>query len=171
MKRIQLLATRPYGHYFPIVSWLVRLFEWSKQSHVVLYFPETQIVRHAHFNNFKEQNVDEFMKNNRLINMKTINLSDEQFARLDEYSMSKLGKQTGYFSTLFGSLIPNAVRNLFGKKLHNPFYKGMTCSEYVRESLRKVDEIMVFVLTNDIAKGNFSTDDAMELASKLASKY
>jgi hypothetical protein len=171
MKKIQILATRPYGHCFPIVSWSIRLMEWSKQSHVVIFFPETEMIRHAHFNTFKEEKIGDFMLKNRLVNMKTLSISDEQYKKVDEYTASKLGPQDGYFSTLAGSLIPQITRTLFGLKLKNPLYKGMTCSEFVRESMRKIDEVLVFVLTNSIHKGNFSTDDAIELASDLSDKY
>ena len=171
MKRVQILATRPYGHYFPIISWLIRLIQWSKESHVVWYFPETNMVRHAHFNEFKEINIDKFMEMNRLVKMKTISLTDDQYQRLDEYTASKLGKQSGYFATLFGSLIPDIMRSLFKIKLKNPFYKGMTCSEFVREGSRKIDEVMVFVLTHEICQGTFNTQDAMSLASELSEKY
>lgn len=170
MKKVQILATRPYGHWFPIISWMIRLIQWSKESHVVWYFPETNMVRHAHFNEFKEQNIDEFMEKNRLVNMKTISMSDEKYKKLDDYTASKLGKQSGYFATLFGSLVPDLMRSLFKMKLSNPFYKGMTCSEFVREGSRQIDEVAVFVLTHEIHQGNFRTTDAMSLASELSAK-
>jgi hypothetical protein len=167
MKKIQLLATRPYGHWFPIVSWLIRLTQWSSESHVVLYFPETQKVRHARFNDITEEDIDCFMLKNRMTNMKTILLNDAQFEALDQYSKSKLGKQTGYWSTFIGSFIPQIIRKI-GITVINPFYKGLTCSEYFRESIRKADPQLVMVLTNNIPKGIFSTQDALELAPKIS---
>jgi len=171
MKKVQLLATRPYGQWFPIVSWIIRFIQWSKESHVVLYFPETKKVRHARFNDIIEQHIDEFMEKNRLVNMKTFNLSNEQYEAVDEYTKSKLGKQCGYWSTLIGSLIPEIIRTLFKIKLSNPLYKGITCSEFFRESARKIDGQLVMVLTNSIPKGTFNTQDAIELASSISDKY
>lgn len=165
MKTIQIIATRPYGHPFPIVSWFIRLIQWSAHSHVVLYFPEERKLRHAHFNEFKEEHPDDFFEKNRLVDMKTIYLTEEQYEKLDNYSLSKIGKQSGYFSTLFGSLIPELAKKTFGLSLKNPFYKGMTCSEYLRESLRKANEVLVFVLTCAIPKGTFNTKEAMALAA------
>lgn len=167
MKRIQILATRPYGHCFPVISWLIRLLSWSPHSHVVIYFPEERKIRHAHFNEFKEEEPDAFFEKNRLVDMKTVYLSEDQYAKLDSYSASKIGKQEGYFCTLFGSLIPQVLKSAFGLKLGNPFCKGMTCSEYVRESLRQANEVLVFVLTSTIPKGTFNTKEAMELANNF----
>lgn len=168
MKQTQVIATRPYGHWFPIVSWMIRLFQWSSHSHVVLYFPDQKIMRHAYFNEIKEQDPDSFFEDNRLVDIRTITISDEQYQKIDEYSKSKVGKQTGYWSTLVGSIPASIIRTLFKTKLKNPWYKGLTCSEFVRNSLRQVDEVLVFVLTNDLPEGTFNTEDALKLASEIS---
>jgi hypothetical protein len=171
MKTVQVLATRPWHQWFPIVSWLIRLIQWSKHSHVVWYFPEMKIVRHAHFNDIREEDIDKFMEKNRLVGMQTIHLTEDQYKKLDDFTKSKLGKQHGYFTTLFGELIPDLVHSLFKARISNPFYKGMTCSEFVREGSRQIDEVLVFVLTHQIPQGTFNTKDAMLLASNISDKY
>ena len=171
MKNIAVLGTKPHGHWFPIVSWLIRLLEWTKQSHVLLYFPETHMVRHAHFNNIKEQHIDEFMKDNRMMDMKVISFPDEAYDKVDLYSKYRLGKQKGYFKTLFGSIIPQLCKHIFKTRFKNPWYEGTTCSEFVRESLAQGDEVEVSILTKHIPKGTFTTWEALCLASHLSDKY
>lgn len=165
--KVQVIASRPKGQWFPIVSWLIRLAEWSKQSHVIFYFPELNIARHAHFNDIKEESIESFLKTNKIVTIRNLDITNEQFLALDSWTSSKVGKQHGYFSTLLGCLIPQIAYNLFKIRLSNPFYKGLTCSEFIREGLRKVNEVAVFVLTNDILPGTFTTDDSIQLASDL----
>ena len=91
-------------------------------------------------------------------------------AKVDQWTKSKIGKQKGYFCTLFGNLIPQIVRNIFGKMLSNPLAKGLTCSEFVRATLRQADPVWVFVLTNEIPNGTFTTTDAIHLAEEFNNK-
>jgi hypothetical protein len=170
MKRIQLLGTKPYGFGLFIISWIIRVLEWSKQSNVVLYFPDEQNVRYVYLNKIKEENIDSFMERNRLIRIQTIEITEDQYQNIQKYSKAKLGSQSGYFLSLFGSVIPLFIKNIFKLKTKNFLYKGMTPGEFARECARQIDEVFVFVLTNDIHKGTFSTDDALELYSKLSNK-
>jgi hypothetical protein len=167
MRRIQILVTRPYKQWFSIVSWLICLAQWSNHSHAVLYLPETHRLRHVYFNDILEEDISSFMLKNRLVNMRTISLTDEQYQAVDEYSKSKLGKQTGYFSTFFGSLIPQIFRNIFKIYLKNPLYKGITSGDFIRESLRKIDNYTVCVLTSNIPEGIFNSKDALDLSDQL----
>lgn len=167
MSNIEILATRPSGHPFPIISWVIRVLEWSSQSHVTIFFPAKGVVRHAHFNSFKEEHISQFLKSNRVIKSKELELTSDEYAGVEAYTRSKLGRQSGYFLSLFGNLIPQLCRVLFNIKLRNPLYKGMTCSEFVRNSLKKVDESVVLRLTDDIPEGTFTTNDALELTAKL----
>lgn len=167
MNRVQVLSTRPWGHPFPLISWLIRLVEWSPQSHIVWYFPEQKVVRHAHFNEIKEQDIDSFMRKNRLVNMKTIYLNDDEFIALNEVTERKIGKQSGYFSTLFGAFIPQLARTIFGVKLRNHFADGFTCSEFVRMGLKRISPFTMEKYES-ISFGNFTTDDALEAATLVA---
>lgn len=168
MSKISIIATRPSTILFPIISWGIRLLEWSKHSHVAIYFPDKEIVRHAHFNDIKEEKIEDFLKANKIVNMKTIELTVTEYEKIDSYTTSKIGKQKGYFSTLFGAAIPLIVRNITGKYLRNPFYKGTTCSEFVRNSLRQTNPVLVFILTNIVPNGTFTTEDAIALAKEFS---
>jgi hypothetical protein len=168
MYEVQILATKPKKALFPVVSWGIRLLEGSKHSHVSLYFVNHGLVRHAHFNDIEGQSFQDFSKEHQIVDYISLDLSKEQYIKLGKFTEEKIGKQSGYFSTLFGSIIPMVVRRLTGKKIRNLFVKGITCAELVRESLRQVNEVLVFVLTNDTPKGTFTTIDAMSLAKDLS---
>lgn len=168
--KIQVIASKPAHQLFPIISWGIRLIEWSKQSHVTIYFPDKDLVRHAHFNNIEEVHINKFLEKNKIVNMKNIELTEEQYKKIDEWTKSKIGKQEGYFCTLFGNLIPQIIRNVFHKMISNPLTKGLTCSEYVRTALRQADPVWVFVLTNEIPNGTFTTTDAIDLAEEFNNK-
>lgn len=167
MKRLQIIGTRPYSHPFPIVSWLIRLCQWSKESHVSIYFPEKEIVRHAHFNNIKEESIDNFSDRNRITDIQSITLTEEEYNHLDSFTANSIGKQKGYWLTLLGSFIPQLARRIFNARWGNPFYKGITCSEFVRSSFKLVDEKLIVVLTNNIPKGTFTTSDALKLTKEM----
>jgi hypothetical protein len=171
MQKVQVLATAPWNVSFPFYSWLVRFTQITKESSVVWYFPENKIIRIANLKEIKEINIDEFMKKNRLTNMKTISLTEKQYEDLSNYTKSKLGKQSGGFLTAAGFIVVQFLRKFFKLKIKNPFNKAMTSAEYIREGSRKIDELVVFVLTHNIPQGNFNTEDAMELTSELSDKY
>lgn len=168
MYEVQILATKPRKALFPVVSWGIRLLENAPHSHVAIYFVNHGLVRHAHFNNMEGVSYCDFTNKNTIVETVSLNLSREAYIKLGNYTESKLGRQSGYFSTLFGSIIPMITRRLTGKRISNPFFKGITCSEFVRESLRQINEVLVFVLTNDTPKGTFTTRDAMALAKDVS---
>ncbi len=168
MKKIQVLTTRPWNSYFPFLSWLIRLFQLSKESNIVWYFPEKKIIRDVYFNKIREIDIDKFMENNRLVNVKTLKLSEEQYKRIDKYTASKLGAQSGYFKTLIGFFISQFFKLLSRVKIKNPFFKGMTSPEFIREGARKIDELFVFISTCESAPGNLTTTKAMDLISELS---
>lgn len=168
MHKVQVLATRPWNVWFPIVSWLIRLSQLSKESEVAWYFPDRQIIRIASLDGIKEMNIDHFMEKNRLVNMKTISLTEKQYTELEEYTKSKLSENSkNLFSTL-GFIFVQFFKKILGIKIKNPFNKQLTSAEYIREGARKVDELTVFILTHNVPKGNFNTEDAIDLASELS---
>jgi hypothetical protein len=168
MYEVQILATKPKNQLFPVVSWGIRLLENAPHSHVSIYFVNHGLVRHAHFNNIEGESFSDFSKEHSIVKTVSLNLSKEAYIKLGNFTQAKIGKQTGYFSTLFGSIIPMITRRLTGKRISNPFVKGITCAEFVRESLRQINEVLVFVLTNDTPKGTFTTIDAMALAKDVS---
>jgi hypothetical protein len=168
MKKVTVLGTKPKNTFFPIISWGIRLLEHSKQSHVTFFFEEEGIVRHAYFNDIQEQKIEDFLKTNTVVREHTLYIKEDAYERLSNYTKSKLGEQSGYFCTLFGCAFPLIVRQITGRHLRNVLFKGQTCSEFVRAGFRQINEIYVFVLTNNIPSGTFTTTDALDLAEEFA---
>jgi hypothetical protein len=170
MKRVQILTTRPYGSFFPIVSWLIRIIQFSKESHILWYFPEKKLVRDIHLGEYREIDIDLFMEANKLINVKTLVISEDQYASLDEYTKSKEGKKESWLFPFISFLFLQIFRKL-GIKFANPFFKELTSADFIREGSRQIDALLVFIFTKDIPKGVFNTKDAMDLVDQLSERY
>ena len=170
MKRVQVLTTRPFNKKFPLVSLLVRLVQFSKESHIVWYFPDKKVIRDLYLGEFREIDIDTFMENNRIVNMKTLAISDNQYNKLEEYTKSKIGLKFDYFFTLITFLFLQIFRKI-GIKFDNPFSNKQTNADFIKEGTRQIDELMVFILAKDIPQGMFNTKDAMDLIHQFSEKY
>lgn len=168
--KIQIIATKPVEFFHLIISWIIRLTEKSKQSNLVIYFPDKEIVRYVNYNKIEEISIDDFLEKNKIVNIKNIELTDNQYLKIDEYTKSKIGKQKGFFSTIFGNIFPQIVKRYTGLIIANPFYEGLSPAEFIRSALRQAEEVWVFVLTNEIPKGTFTINDAIHLAEEFNNK-
>jgi hypothetical protein len=171
MKTLRLLGTKPRSHPFPVVSWLIRLLEWSKISHVGVLFPEENAVFNANFNNIQFENIDTYTKRNKVIYNVEWEVTEEQLEILKQFRDERIGVQKGYFNTLFGAAIPHILRSLsFGLIcLPNFCEKGRTCSSLFYEFAKahgKVEALLVE--SSRISRGVFTTTDAVKLARDLS---
>lgn len=132
MRTFYIRGSIPKDHPFPIVSWAIRFFTWSKISHTFSCFPLMKKIFHAHFNNV-EYKGPEYLnqvitRENYQLDVPAINYS-LYVKILDSFE----GKKRGYFLQLFGVLIALFVR-LFGMHIRNPFrklYSSVTCTELI----------------------------------------
>lgn len=157
MKMIRVFGTKPKSHPFPVISWLIRLFEWSSISHVGIYFPEEEAVFNAHFNSIKMEDFEEYKSKHQIVYEVALPLTNKEYQELKEAAEAKLGKQRGYYQTLIG-IIPSQIARLFGFYINHPFPKGYTCSWIVHEVLTGID----FKFDERIDPPNFTTRDTIE---------
>lgn len=126
MRTVRILGSRPANHPFPIVSYLIRLIEWSPISHVGLNFGD--VAFHAHFNEIEFVPIDQYLNQHKIIHEIVIPLTDIEYDNLRSLCSDLVGSQKGYWTTLLGVLIPQFLRNLFKIFIKHPFPKGYTCS-------------------------------------------
>lgn len=170
MKRVQILTTRPYGLFFPVISWLTRLVQFSKESHIVWYFPEKKVVKDIYLGEYREIDIDFFMETNKLINVKTLVISEDQYDKLNEYLQSKEGEKHPWLFSFISFLFLQIFRKV-GIKFVNPISKQLTSADFIREGSRQIDGLLVFIFTKDIPRGMFNTKDAMSLVDELSKRY
>lgn len=171
MRTLRLLSSRPKAHPFPIVSWLIRLFEWSSVSHVGVYFCSTEKVWNAHFDGILEEEREDYKKKHEIEDNIAFIVTEEEEQKILKFLESIKGAQKGYWSTLIGAAIPQLLRTLsFGLiKIPNlsPFHKGYTCSWLVREIVEKMNMVRQCQINYSIKPECYTTKDAIKLAKKL----
>jgi hypothetical protein len=135
MRTIYFKGSRPKGHPFPIISWLIRLFEWSKISHnyVDLNSGDTPQIFHAHFNDIEFKAKEEYEPKVHLLYTFPVKVTEEQYQEIEAYCKGLEGRKKGYFTQMFGIALIAPFR-WFGKHLKNPLcgYSSMMCSEICR---------------------------------------
>ena len=168
MHTLKLIGTRPSGHPFPVVSYFIRFFEWSKVSHVALLVSGQHKVAHAHFNEIKYEDLDVFMETNKVVYDKIIRLTDDEYRAVLAEIKRLEGKQKGYWATLFGVLPSLLVRLItFGAvRLGHPCFVGLTCSELFVH-LMNLSERTSSHKDPRIKEGTTTTRDALALAKRI----
>lgn len=163
MKVAKVYGTRPANHPFPVISWLIRLMEWSKISHVGIYFTEEDEVFGAHFNDLEFVKRDKYTEVNRVVYEITIPFTNSEYDALRKNCETLEGKQKGYWLTLFGALVPQLFRTLFNKLIKHPCPKGYTCSWMVL----KLFTDLGYKYEGKVDPPNFTTTDAIEFSVEM----
>ena len=135
MVELKVPGTKPKGHPFPLISWGIRLIEWSDISHVALELPDNRIY-HGYFNKVKYEDLDKWKEEVAILHTYEFKIPKEMYDAMLLWCDGYEGRKSGYFPKIFGVIIPHLSRVLFGKYLHNTFVQGMkknaTCSELLR---------------------------------------
>lgn len=139
MKKIKVHGTRPKGHPFPVISYGIRLLEWSDISHVATELEDGRIY-HAHFNEVRFECAEDWKKTVEILYTYEVAIPEEMYLGMLDWCEGFAGEKSGYFCKLFGCLIPQFLR-IFGIYVHNTFVKDMNkaalCSELVRFMARR----------------------------------
>lgn len=142
MRKIKIVFTRPDKSYqpFPIFSWLIRLVEWTKYSHVAIIFKSNSLDRELVYqaSGLKVHFIGGKMFRNQveILHSYDINISDKQYKKTLQSSVDKIQKPYG-IKQMFGYLWVILARK-FGKSVNNPFKDGdysYVCSELVAEAI------------------------------------
>jgi len=161
MKCLKILGTRPNKHPFPIVSLFIRLFEWSKISHVGICFSEEGEVFNAHFNNLEFQTRENYEKKHKTIYEVTLPLTNNEYDNMLKRCKELEGAQSGYWITFLGAMVPQLLRVIFGMKIKHPFPKGYTCSWLVLELFDGAG----YKYDGKVDPPNITTKDIIEFSS------
>jgi len=163
MKKLKVHGTRPKNHKFPLVSWGIRLVEWSDISHVIMELEDGRIY-HAHFNEVRFEKLEDFKKKASLVHTYEFEIPEELYDAMVDWCEGYKGIKKGYFSKLFGALVPHLARGLFGVYMKNLFVKGMEENAICSELLRFLAlRFWNFTVPNMPHQENFSTSDMMKL--------
>lgn len=140
MYRVYVDFTSPKGKWFPIFSWLVRLFEWTRYSHVRIRWVNSvgkELIYEASGSSVKMIGSYAVQQNPILVNVH----HTYEF-ELDREQYRKLISLLDYAYVHYGAwqIVGIAAAKLFGLK-KNPFPNGkrtMICSELVAHFLNNV---------------------------------
>lgn len=134
--KIYIKFSTPKGHPFPLVSWLIRLFEWSDVSHVFIDLPLENKIFHAYFNNIRYENRKDYLKKVNIKHSFPVYVNEPVYKSIQSHFKRLESKRKGYYLQLMGALFSLGIRNIFKLNYENPFkkwYTSKTCSEIISE--------------------------------------
>jgi len=163
MKTLKVYGTIPKDHPFPVISWLIRLFEWSDVSHTAVDTGDERIY-HAHFNSVLFEDKEEWLKKNEVVHTYEFKICTECYDAMMEFCEGYKGAKSGYFIKLFGQAIPLFMRRVFGVYIKNTFAQGMKgstmCTELVRYLAKRYWN---FKVSAKPYSENFTTNDVKRM--------
>jgi len=143
--KIKIGFSKPKGKFFPIFSWLIRLVEWTRYSHVYLQwdseFAESKITYHAAGHSVHFLGIKKFNQTVEEMCTFEVEITKEQYKNLLHYCFENSGTDYGIKQIIGIGWVK--VMKFFGKNVKNPFSDGeksQVCSELVGHVLSKVLE-------------------------------
>lgn len=130
--------SRPYKHPFPILSWLIRLIEWTRFSHVYVSFTTKSghsLVLHASGFSVNLLNKQIFLNKNKIIKTYEFTLTTEQRKTFFKFMFQSLGLSYS-FKQLFGILLARTFNLKYN--ILSQGNQSQVCSELVGYILRDV---------------------------------
>ena len=118
---------------FPLFSWLIQLFEWSKFSHTYIEFRLDCVDRTLIFQSSKGMvnimDKDVFLQENEIVSEFEIDVPLNVYEDMINELTSNAGVK--YASKQNVGIVLVRIANLFGKTMKNPWRCGYNCSELV----------------------------------------
>jgi hypothetical protein len=139
MKKITIGFSRPKGNIFPILSWIIRLYQgWTPYSHVYLKFHlkpiNEEIIYQASSLQVNYINPNIFNKKSHIVEEFKFDITDEDYLDLLVYTTKHVGK-------------PYGIKNLFAILLKKESWgdedKSFICSELVVPILKNIVGISI----------------------------
>jgi len=141
--KITIGFSQPKNKFFPIFSWVIRLIECTKYSHVYLQwkseFADSTLTYHAAGNSVHFLGFDKFNKTVQPIHTFELDITREQYRELLHYCFEHAGTDYG-IKQIFGIAYVKFM-GCIGKKVNNPFSDGeksQVCSELVGNVLSDI---------------------------------
>lgn len=126
---------------FPIASWLIMLYQWTKFSHVYIRletpFLGSDTITHASEGKILRMSDEQFNKRHKVIEEIEILVDDNAYKSMILELHKASGDDYGLMQNL-GIIIVDFF-NLLNIKIKNPFQSGWNCSEFVYVMLRNLD--------------------------------
>lgn len=138
MMKIKIGFSKPKNHPFPLLSWIIRLVQWTPFSHVYLSWVTNhgiEVVCEAGWSGVRLINKKYFDEDNETIKSFTFLITNGMYEKLMKFTTSILGTDYGYLQ-----LVGIGLHRLFRLR-KNPFSDGKTsqvCSELVFYFLEEV---------------------------------
>lgn len=151
---------------FPILSWMIRLLENTKYSHVYIKWESDWLQRDIVYEasgmmvHFKEGTA--FEEHAETVHLFDVECGLESKKKIIQKCMDYSGNPYG-LKQLFGILIVKILR-IFGKDIENPFADGnktWVCSEIVSELLEELE------ITFPVNQDNITPKDIFNGLSKI----
>lgn len=159
MKTITIGFSKPRT-VFPILSWIIRMWEGSEYSHVFVRIIARNIKNdlfyHASGLSVNFMGNDLFYKNHKVLDEFIIEIDEDKYLRMLDIAIDRVGYPYS-IGQLLGIVMIRLFR-IFGKKINNPFGKsGYICTEIAAEVLKEVCGVEIekelnSITLNDIHK-------------------
>jgi hypothetical protein len=134
VRTITIGFSKPKNRFFPVISWIIRLYQGTEYSHAYLKFDSASLnrtlvyeavgggVRFVGSNLWKHkaEEVKQFQ----------IQITDDQFIHIMQYCVDTAGVSYGSIQNV------GVILATIFKMKNNPFKKGKNCSEVVAEILQ-----------------------------------
>lgn len=154
----------------PIGSWLIRLYQWTKFSHVYIRIPmeayPSDLIVHASEGLVQHMSKTVFDKKHEIVNEFSLTVSDEKWDQVDKNLLHEIAGEKYSIMQNLGIFLVHILR-LIGIRATNPWKSGWNCSEYVARVISMVlitelDQIRpnlvtpkdVFIILNKLEKTN-----------------
>ena len=131
---------------FPIFSWLVQLYQRTNYSHTYLRIQQHELLNapcdmyfQASEGKVNLMSEYQFEKRNQMVCEYRIELTDVEFDTLMHIIYIFMGERYGIMQNI-GIVIVD-IFMLFGKKIKNPFPKGIICSEFIHEIFAPIIDV------------------------------
>jgi len=143
MKKMYIIFSKPKDHWFPIISWLIRLWYWTRYSHVCVEWESERLKKPIYYEAagsclhfLGRRRFDEKIK---VVEKYSYFITEEQFTAVLDFCIDNAEMPYGKLSFI-GIAWVDINKRLFGRKTRNPFADGIAsqvCSEVMARILGK----------------------------------
>ena len=152
MKTITIGFSKPKNKFFPVFSWLIRLYQWTPYSHVYLKFRseslDRNLVYESVFGGVRFVGEKIWKEKAKTTAEFKLDVSDASYTSILQYCVDHAGMPYAGMQNL-GLVIANLL-NLD----ENPFKSGINCSEAIANILilngKSIDKCLDLVTPKDI---------------------
>lgn len=176
MHQVKIAFSRPANMKFPLLSWGIRLAEWTKYSHVFIEIPKdaevsaSNYVLHAVVGKGVEFRLaHKYYQTVEVVHSFNVSITDAQVSALMEWGHKYSG--TKYSAWQLVGMVGVRFLNLFGIKVKNPANNGLSefvCTELASNVMKGILGITIRKDPEDITLKDIVEDLKAHAASGCA---